>query len=138
SGGSIHPATWSAMLAARAEGVGASMTSVFLFRLDDVLEILKVPKEEGWLFASCVSFGYPTGRWGVAPRRPVHEVAYRNRWGEPVGFEVSEPLWPEAGAGRRYPRAGAPGPFRPKISRWPGRSRDGTGPPIMTASASVR
>jgi nitroreductase len=33
SGGSIFPATWSAMLAARAEGVGASLTSVF-FQLD--------------------------------------------------------------------------------------------------------
>ena len=46
SGGSIFPATWSAMLAARAEGVGSSLTSVFFFRLDDVLEILGVPKEE--------------------------------------------------------------------------------------------
>jgi nitroreductase len=94
TGGSIHPATWSAMLAARAEGIGTSMTTVFLFQLDDVLEILGVPKEEGWLFSSCVTFGYPTGQWGVAPRRPVHEVSYRNAWGAPVGFEVPEPLWP--------------------------------------------
>jgi nitroreductase len=93
TGGSIHPATWSAMLAARAEGVGSSLTSVFMFRLDDVLEILGVPKDEGWIFSSCVTFGYPTGRWGVAPRRPVHEVAFRNRWGTPVGLEVPEPLW---------------------------------------------
>ncbi|HZJ26232.1 MAG TPA: nitroreductase family protein [Acidimicrobiia bacterium] len=97
SGGSIHPATWSAMLAARAEGIGASLTSVFMFHLDDVLEILGAPKDEGWQFASCVTFGYPTGRWGVAPRRPVHEVSYRNRWGAPVGFDVDEPLWPPTG-----------------------------------------
>ncbi len=95
SGGSIHPATWSAMLAARAEGVGSSWTSVMAFEIDGVLEILGVPKDEGWLFASCVFFGYPTGRWGVAARRPVHEVSYRNRWGTPVGFEIPEPLWPE-------------------------------------------
>ena len=93
TGGSIFPATWSAMLAARAEGVGASLTSVFVFRLDDVLEILGVPKQEGWLFSSCVTFGYPTGRWGVAPRRPVHEVAFRNHWGSPLGIEIPEPLW---------------------------------------------
>jgi nitroreductase len=93
TGGSIHPATWSAMLAARAEGVGSSMTSVFMFRVDDVLEILGVPKADGWIFSSCVTFGYPTGRWGVAPRRPVHEVSFRNRWGSPLGFEVAEPLW---------------------------------------------
>jgi nitroreductase len=94
SGGSIFPATWSAMLAARAEGVGTSLTSVFFFQLDAVLEILGVPKDEGWLFSSCVTFGYPTGRWGVAPRRPVHEVSFRNRWGTPLGFEIPEPLWP--------------------------------------------
>jgi nitroreductase len=93
SGGSIYPATWSAMLAARAEGIGASLTSVFVFRLADVLAALDVPTDEGWLFSSCVCFGYPTGRWGVAPRRPVHEVAFRNRWGTPVGFDVPEPLW---------------------------------------------
>jgi nitroreductase len=94
TGGSIFPATWSAMLAARAEGVGSSLTSVFMFQIDKVLEILSVPKQDGWLFSSCVTFGYPTGRWGVAPRRPVDEVSYRNRWGEPLGFEVQKPLWP--------------------------------------------
>ena len=94
TGGSIFPATWSAMLAARAEGVGTSLTSVFFFQIDQVLEILGVPKEEGWLFSSCVTFGYPTGRWGVAPRRPVHEVSYRNSWGAPLGFEVRQPMWP--------------------------------------------
>jgi nitroreductase len=94
SGGSIFPATWSAMLAARAEGVGSSLTSVFFFQLDAVLEILGVPKDEGWLFSSCVTFGYPTGKWGVAPRRPVDEVSFRNSWGTPLGFEIPEPLWP--------------------------------------------
>lgn len=94
SGGSIYPATWSAMLAARAEGVGSALTSVFVFQLDKVLDILGVPKDQGWQFSSCVTFGYPTGRWGVAPRRPAHEVTYRNGWGNPAGFEVNEPLWP--------------------------------------------
>ena len=94
TGGSIFPATWSAMLAARAEGIGSSLTSVFFFDVDRVLEILGVPKQDGWLFSSCVTFGYPTGKWGVAPRRPVDEVSYRNRWGQSLGFEVREPLWP--------------------------------------------
>jgi hypothetical protein len=82
------------MLAARAEAIGAALTTVFILRVDDVLKILGVPDGEGWLFSSCVCFGYPTGRWGVAPRRPVHEVSFRNQWGEPLGFEVPESLWP--------------------------------------------
>jgi len=98
TGGSIYPAVWSAMLAARAEGVGTSLTTVLgHFRGPETLEVLEVPSDEGWLMACCVSFGYPTGRWGVAPRRPAHKVAFRNRWGERLGFEVPEPLWSGAG-----------------------------------------
>jgi nitroreductase len=96
TGGSIFPATWSAMLAARAEGVGSSLTSVFMFQIDKVLEILGVPTADGWLFSSCVTMGYPTGKWGVAPRTPVHEVSYRNHWGTDVGFTIDAPLWPPA------------------------------------------
>ncbi len=94
TGGSIFPSTWSAMLAARAEGVGSALTSVFMFEIDPVLEILGVPKQDGWLFSSCVTFGYPTGKWGVAPRTPAHEVAFRNTWGTDVGFTIPQPLWP--------------------------------------------
>ncbi len=93
TGGSIFPAIWSAMLAARAEGVGSALTSVLLFKRDEMFDILGVPKDESWNFACLVTMGYPTGRWDVAPRRPVHEVSYRNQWGTPLGFEVPEPLW---------------------------------------------
>ena len=94
SGGSIFPAVWSAMLQARADGVGSSLTSVLAFKKDETFDVLGVPADDGWHMSCCVPFGYPTGTWGVAPRRPVHEVSYRNTWGTPVGFEVNEPLWP--------------------------------------------
>jgi nitroreductase len=94
TGGSIFPAIWSAMLAARAEGVGSSLTSVLVFKGDEVPKLLGVPEGEGWQMACCVPMGYPLGRWGVAARRPADEVSYRNRWGQPVGFEIPEPLWP--------------------------------------------
>jgi nitroreductase len=95
TGGSIYPAVWSAMLAARGHGVGSALTSVMgVFHRDEVLELLGVPAGEGWINACCVTFGYPSGRWGVAERRPAHEVSFRNRWGEPVGFAVDKPLWP--------------------------------------------
>ena len=94
TGGSIFPAVWSAQLAARAQGVGSSLTVVLgVFHPDETFEILGVPADEHWVMACCVSFGYPTGRWGVAPRRPVQEVSFRNRWGTPVGFTVDQPLW---------------------------------------------
>jgi nitroreductase len=94
SGGSIYPAVWNAMLAARAEGVGSCLTALLqFFHPTETLEILEVPTDQGWVLTGCVSFGYPTGTWGVAPRRPVDEVAYRNTWGSDIGFTVPEPLW---------------------------------------------
>jgi nitroreductase len=94
TGGSIFPAVWSAQLAARAEGVGSALTSVLgFFHGPETNQILGVPEGKGWIMNCLVSFGYPTGRWGVAPRRPVHDVAYRNTWGADVGFTISAPLW---------------------------------------------
>ncbi len=94
TGGSIYPALWSAQLAARAHGVGSTLTVVLMFHDQEVKDILGVPADDGWIQAGCVLMGYPTGTWGVAARRPVHEVSYRNRWGDPLGVEVPEPLWP--------------------------------------------
>lgn len=96
-GSGVYPAVWSAMLAARAEGIGATLTGVLqVFAADEVAELLGVPKDEGWSMHGVVAMGYPTGRWGVAPRTPVHEVAARNRWDGDLGFTVPEPLWPGA------------------------------------------
>jgi len=95
TGGSIYPAVWSAMLAARAEGIGSCLTALLqFFHPDETYEILGVPTDEGWILSGTVSFGYPIGTWGVGARTPVHEVSFRNTWTVPVGFEVREPLWP--------------------------------------------
>jgi nitroreductase len=94
-GANIYPAIWSALLAARAEGVGGVMTMVLRNFEDKVNELLGVPVEEGWTMSAMLALGYPLGKWGVAAnRRPVHEVSSRNRWGKPFGVEVPQPLWP--------------------------------------------
>lgn len=94
TGGSIFPAVWSAQLAARADGVGSALTTILgMLRPAETLAILGVPPGHGWELACCVSLGYPTGRWGIAVRRPVHEVTYRNSWGSDLGFRVPDPLW---------------------------------------------
>jgi nitroreductase len=92
-GGSVFPALQNAMLAARAEGIGSTLTMFLNSRQEATLALLSVPADEGWKMQACVTLGYPTGRWGIAPRRPAHEVTFRNRWGDPPGFETPEPLW---------------------------------------------
>ena len=94
-GANIYPAIWSALLAARAEGVGGVMTMVLRNFKDEVNELLGVQVEEGWEMSAMLALGYPRGKWGVAAnRRPVHEVSSRNGWGKPFGIEVPQPLWP--------------------------------------------
>lgn len=93
-GGSIFPAVWSAMLAARAQGVGSALTNVLdIFRPDTTRAVLGVPPDRGWQLKATVAMGYPKGRWGIAPRQPAHAVTYRNTWGGEAGFTVDEPLW---------------------------------------------
>lgn len=94
SGASIYPAVWSAMLAARAHGVGTCLTTILgTFEQEAVFDLLEVPDEKGWQLSAAVSCGYPLGRWDVAKRAPVERVSFSNRWGSPLQFEVNGPRW---------------------------------------------
>lgn len=93
TGASSIPAVWSAMLAARADGVGSCFAGVFTHGPEIVFELLGVPADADWHLKAAVAFGYPTGRWGLAVRAPVHAVAARNTWDGPLGFTVDDPLW---------------------------------------------
>jgi nitroreductase len=95
-GSGVYPALWSAMLAARAEGIGSTLTGFLqTYFANEVMEILGVPKDTGWYLHGVVAMGYPLGKWGVGARKPVHEVAARNSWEGDLGFTVPEPLWPK-------------------------------------------
>jgi nitroreductase len=95
-GSGIYPALWNAMLAARAEGVGSTLTGMIQsYYADEAFDILGAPKDAGWYMHGVIVMGYPTGKWAVAARQPVHEVAARNSWQGDLGFTVPEPLWPQ-------------------------------------------
>ncbi|HEX2155333.1 MAG TPA: nitroreductase family protein [Acidimicrobiia bacterium] len=92
SGASIYPAVWSAMLAARAHGVGTCLTTVLgLFESEATSKVLGVPADKGWQLNAAVSCGYPLGRWDVARRAPVEDVSFSDRWGDPLDFDVNGP-----------------------------------------------
>ena len=95
-GSGVTPALWSAMLAARAEGIGSTLTGMLhSFFAEQVFDILGAPKEAGWYINGVVAMGYPTGKWGVGARKPVQAVAARNGWEGDLGFSVPETLWPK-------------------------------------------
>jgi nitroreductase len=69
------------MLAARALGLGTTLTTIHLCDEAAVKQVLGIPED---VATYCiVPVGHPLGRWGEARRRPVEEVAYRDAWGEP-------------------------------------------------------
>jgi nitroreductase len=79
SGASIYPAVQNLMLAARAFGIGSTLTTIHRRRQDDVRALLGIPAEVET--AALIPLGYPRGRWGMAQRRPLDQVVFRNRWG---------------------------------------------------------
>ncbi|MFN8508445.1 MAG: nitroreductase family protein [Dehalococcoidia bacterium] len=82
TGSSIYPAVQNLMIAARAYGIGSTLTTVHRLRQDEVRALLGIPSD--WETAALIPLGYPKGRWGVAARRPVEEVAFGDRWGSPL------------------------------------------------------
>ncbi len=77
--GSVYPAVQNLMLAARALGLGTTLTSMHRDNEQAVKEVLGVP-DEIQTFA-LIPLGYPLGRWGEGRRRPVRETTHWDRWG---------------------------------------------------------
>lgn len=78
-GASIFPAVQNLMVAARALGIGSTLTTFHLAREAEVKELLGLPDDVHT--AALIPLGYPTGRWGEARRRPVEDVVYLDRHG---------------------------------------------------------
>jgi nitroreductase len=81
--GSILPAVWSFMLAARARGLGTTMTTVHLFHEHEAAEILGIPfdtvMQVGLIpVAHAIGTDFKPGR-----RRGMDDVVHWDGWGSP-------------------------------------------------------
>jgi nitroreductase len=82
-GGSIYPAVENTLLACRAEGLGAVLTTLLCQHEPEVVRILQIP--EPWGTAAAIPIGYPKGRGhGPISRRPPREMVYADRWGDAI------------------------------------------------------
>jgi nitroreductase len=79
TGASIYPAVQNLMLAARALGVGSCLTTIHKYRDAQVKELLGIPADVET--AALIPLGYPLGKFGRPPRRPLSEVAHWDGWG---------------------------------------------------------
>jgi nitroreductase len=76
---SIYPAVQNLMLAARALGLGTTLTQVHREDEGELKAVLGIP-DAVQTFA-IIPLGYPTGRWGEAQRKPLEDVVFWDRWG---------------------------------------------------------
>jgi nitroreductase len=79
SWGSLLPAVWNYMLAARARGLGTAWTTLHLTYEKEIAELLGIP--DGVRQAALVPTAYYTGEtFKPAPRQSLDDVLHIDRW----------------------------------------------------------
>lgn len=78
--GSIYPAVQNILLACRAFGIGATLTTTHCFFEEELKQKVGVP--EIMEISALLPLGYPKGKLGKTTRKPVEEVLYWDTWGK--------------------------------------------------------
>ncbi len=81
SGSSVYPAVQNMLLAARALGLGATLTTLYLSFEKEVDAALGLPADVHTY--ALLPIGYPVGRFGPVRRVPLADVVYQEQWGQP-------------------------------------------------------
>jgi nitroreductase len=79
AGSYIYPAVQNLMLAARALGLGTTLTTLHRAHEDEVKALLDIPEDIETM--ALIPLGWPEGKFGMGPRKPVEEVTYWDGWG---------------------------------------------------------
>jgi len=78
--GSIYPAVWSLMLAARARGLGSTLTTLHLFHEREAAELLGIPHDEV-AQVGLVAMAYFKGAdFRPGPREPLERFVHWEGW----------------------------------------------------------
>ena len=77
--GAIYPCVQNILLACRAVGLGAALTTMHQVFEEELMERFQIPREYGAVVT--MPIGYPTGRFGPVRRRPAESLTYFDCWG---------------------------------------------------------
>ena len=80
AGGSIFPAVQNMLLAARAVGLGCTLTTLYLIHEKEAEAAMGIP--EGFHSYAILPLGYPLGKFGPVRRAPMGEVVFDDQWGK--------------------------------------------------------
>jgi nitroreductase len=84
AGASVYPFVWNILLAARNEGYGGVVTTAVVAEEPRAKELLGIP--ENYAIAAVVPLGKPVRRLTKLKRKPVAEIATKERFdGQPLG-----------------------------------------------------
>ena len=86
---SVLPAVQNLLLAARALGIGTTLTTLHPSVMDRVYALFKIPERVG--FTCCIPMGYPRGHFGPTRRRPTSETTYYDEWKNPPPWATGRP-----------------------------------------------
>lgn len=81
SGASIYPAVQNMLLAARALGLGSTLTTRHLLYAKEAEAALGLP--EGVHSYAILPIGWPMGKFGPVGRTNLEDVVFSERWGQP-------------------------------------------------------
>lgn len=81
SGSSIYPAVQNMLLAARALGLGATLTTLYLAFEKEAEAALGLP--DGVHSYAILPVGFPIGRFGPVRRVALGDVVFADHWGQP-------------------------------------------------------
>ncbi|MGH7822669.1 MAG: nitroreductase family protein [Candidatus Binatia bacterium] len=81
-GASIYPAIQNLLLACREEGLGACLTTLLCFEEAKVKELLAIPDDIATV--AMIPIGHPRKPPKRLARRPLSEIAFLERYGEPL------------------------------------------------------
>ena len=79
---SVIPSVQNLLLAARAFGIGGTITTLHAQVEERVNRMFGIPETAQIVY--CIPLGYPAGRFGPNVRNPLTEVCSYNRWGSAV------------------------------------------------------
>jgi nitroreductase len=79
-GASVYPAVQNLMLAARALGLGTTLTTLHKLHEDDVKKLLGIPDDVETM--ALIPVGKPKGKFGRPERLPVEKVVFWDSWGD--------------------------------------------------------
>ena len=80
--GSVIPAAQNMLLAARAFGVGGTITTLHPVVTERVHELFGIPETAQVVY--CIPMGYPRGVFGSVTRKPLSEVCSTDHWGNSI------------------------------------------------------